>query len=222
MTLYMRSLGLAHDLLVNNVVGMMVRILLFLQRVRKRPRRVPRVGPSNNRTEVSKHKDMSIVKCFACNKIGHYAGQCPNRKKKKQGGIATSTEEDEFASQFEREMSSLVSLSTIQTPSSVWYIDSGASSHMSGVRENFTDLTEIGIKLEIVLGNNTIVRAVGCGIVSFQRELRPPMVFRDVLYVPGMKKNLISVYTRTWDLRCPFEVTWSLFTLRGPISHQPE
>jgi hypothetical protein len=52
---------------------------------------------------------MSKVKCFACNKMGHYVGQCPNRKKKKQGGTTTSTEEDEFASQFERECSLIVS-----------------------------------------------------------------------------------------------------------------
>jgi hypothetical protein len=44
-----------------------------------------------------------------------------------------------------------------------------------------------------VLGNNTIVRAVGRGTISFQRELWPPMVFRDVLYVHGLKKKLISV-----------------------------
>jgi hypothetical protein len=56
-------------------------------------------------------------------------------------------------------MSLLVNLSTVETPSSVWYIDSGASNHMSGVREHFTDLTESGIKLDIVLGNNTIVKA---------------------------------------------------------------
>ena len=49
--------------------------------------------------------------------------------------------------------------------------------------------------MEIVLGNNTMVRAVGRGTISFQRELRPPMVFMDVLYVPGLKKNLISVST---------------------------
>ena len=29
-------------------------------------------------------KDMNKVKCFACQKMGHYAGQCRNKKKKKQ------------------------------------------------------------------------------------------------------------------------------------------
>jgi hypothetical protein len=44
-----------------------------------------------------------------------------------------------------------------------------------------------------VLGDNTIVRVVGRGTISFQRELRPPLVFKDVFYVPGLKKNLFSI-----------------------------
>jgi hypothetical protein len=72
---------------------------------------------------------MSKVKCFACNKMGHYVRQCPNRKKKR-GGTVASVEKDEFASQSEREISLLVSLSIVETPSSVWYIDSGAFSHI--------------------------------------------------------------------------------------------
>jgi hypothetical protein len=64
-------------------------------------------------------------------------------------------------------MSLLVSLSIVEMPSSVWYIDNGASSHMSGVRKHFTDLTESGIKLEIMIGNNTIVRVVVRGTISF-------------------------------------------------------
>jgi hypothetical protein len=36
---------------------------------------------------------MSKVKCFAC-KMGHYAGQCPKRKK--SGGTPTTTDEEEF------------------------------------------------------------------------------------------------------------------------------
>ena len=47
---------------------------------------------------------MSKVKCFACQKMGHYAGQCPNKKKKKQQ-IAATAEIDEFAVRFERDFS---------------------------------------------------------------------------------------------------------------------
>jgi hypothetical protein len=38
---------------------------------------------------------MSKVKCFVCKKLGHYAGQCPNRKKKR-GGTEATIEEAEF------------------------------------------------------------------------------------------------------------------------------
>jgi hypothetical protein len=66
------------------------------------------------------------------------------------------------------------------TPS-IWYIDSGASSHMTGVREHFTDLRDLEVRMEIVLGDDSIVRIVGRGRVTFQRESMPPISFRDVL-----------------------------------------
>ena len=74
--------------------------------------------------------------------------------------------------------------------SSTWYIDSGASSHMTGAREVFSELSETGRDVEVVLGGNTVVRAVGRGTITFQRESMSPMTLRDVLYVPGLKKNL--------------------------------
>jgi hypothetical protein len=149
---------------------------------------------------------MRKVKCIACQKTGHYVGQYPH--KKKQGGTAATTQEDEFPSQFERECYFIVCCSTVETPSSIWYVDSEASNHMSGVREHFTDLGDLEIKLEIVLGDNTIVRAVGHSTVSFQGELMPPLVFRDVSYVPGLKKNLISVSsTRDRGFEVSFRAT---------------
>jgi hypothetical protein len=110
---------------------------------------------------------MSKVKFFACNNTEHYARQCPKMKKKKEGGTTTLVEEDEFASQFETEISLIVSLSTFETPSSVWYMDNGGFNHMFGVREHFIDLIEFGVNLEIVLGNYTIVKSVGRNTISF-------------------------------------------------------
>jgi hypothetical protein len=148
-------------------------------------------GPKGgNKPKSEGKKDMSKVKCFACHKFGHYVGQCPNKKKKQ----TTSSAKVEFSTRFDKEFSLVVCLSTRATHSSVWYIDSGASRHMIGVREHLTDLTQIG-DLEVVLGDDRVVKAVGSGTISFQRESQPPMLLRDVLYVPGLKKNLISVST---------------------------
>jgi hypothetical protein len=46
---------------------------------------------------------MSIVRCFACGEMGHYARQSPKKKKKQRDGTATTTEEEEFDAQFARE-----------------------------------------------------------------------------------------------------------------------
>jgi hypothetical protein len=65
---------------------------------------------------------------------------------------------------------------------------------MTSVREHLSDLTEIE-DLEVVLGDDSVVNAISSGTLSFQRESQPPFLIRDVLYVSGLKKNLISVST---------------------------
>ena len=65
----------------------------------------------------------------------------------------------------------------------------------------FSELSQGEIDVEVVLGDYTVVRAVGRGTITFQRESSitfqresmSPMILRDVLYVPGLKKNLISI-----------------------------
>ena len=102
---------------------------------------------------------------------------------------------EEFSSKFDREFSLIACLSSCSGTSKVWYIDSGALAHMSGVRECFSELNEQGVSVEVELGDDRVVRAIGRGTLSFQRESRHPLRFRDVYYVPGLRKNLISVST---------------------------
>ena len=45
----------------------------------------------------------------------------------------------------------------------MWYIDSGASHHMTGAREFFSELVERALDIEIVLGDDRTVRVVGGG-----------------------------------------------------------
>jgi hypothetical protein len=116
-------------------------------------------------------KDMSKVKCFSCHKFGHYAGQCPNKKKKQ---TIASAEVEVFSTKFGKEFSLIACLSSRTTTLDTWYIDSGASHHMTAVCEHLIDLTQCG-DAEVVLGDDREVKVAGCGTVSFQRESLPPM-----------------------------------------------
>eukprot|EP00253_Pinus_taeda_P034619 PITA_34619 len=158
-------------------------------------------------------KDYSKVKCWNCQKMGHYAVVCPEKKKKKgkNQSMAALAEVEDFADRFDREFgftacesSSAGSLATqVQrehafpsisgASSSIWYVDIGASRHVTGVREYFSELSESGTDMKVVLDDDRVVRAVGVGTLTFQRESKPPLKVSNVLYVPGMRKNLIFV-----------------------------
>jgi len=91
-------------------------------------------GGAKQLKEGEQKKDMSKVKCYACHKMGHYVGQCPHRKKKQ---VATFVEVDDFISQFDGQFCLSTCLASSSTVTSTWYIDSGATCHMFGVREHF-------------------------------------------------------------------------------------
>ena len=46
-------------------------------------------------------------------------------------------------------------------------MDSGASRHMTEVREYFLELLESGTDIEVVLGDDIVVRVVGVGTLTF-------------------------------------------------------
>jgi hypothetical protein len=149
-------------------------------------------GPKGgNKPKGEGKKYMRKVKFFACHTFGNYAGQCPNKKKKQ---TTASAEVEEFSTKFDKEFSLIVCLSMRTTHTDTWYIDSGASHHMTGVHEHLKYLTKMG-NVEVVLGDDREVKVVGSGTISFQRESLPPMTLKEVLYVSGLKKKLVSVST---------------------------
>eukprot|EP00253_Pinus_taeda_P032436 PITA_32436 len=151
-------------------------------------------GAKGKEKKKKKDTDMSNVKCWACQKIEQYATTCPERKNKGKKGTAALEEVEQFASQFNKDFAFITSRSSRSTSSNVWYIDSGASRHMTSAQEFFSELAERALDIEIVLGDDRTMRVVGVGIVTFERESSPPLKVMDVLYVPRMKKNLISVF----------------------------
>lgn len=100
---------------------------------------------------------------------------------------------DEFASQFKNEFSLMTYLSS-SVANKIWYINIGASCHMTRVRDCFTKLEKM-LDFYIELDDSVKYHATSVGTVKFQRESSKPFLVEDVLYVPGMTKNLILVST---------------------------
>ena len=77
----------------------------------------------------------------------------------------------------------------------MWYIDSGASFHMTKNRKSFSHLKEKDMHVQIELGDDGQYVSRRVGIVIFQRDLGNSVHLRDVLYVSGLRQNLVSVAT---------------------------
>ena len=75
---------------------------------------------------------------------------------------------------------------------SLWFLDSGASFHMIGDRDLFTDLDEKDLGVHIEMGDDGRYSATSVNTISFERESSKPFILKDVMHVPGLKKNLIS------------------------------
>ena len=57
----------------------------------------------------------------------------------------------------------------------------------------FTDLDEKDLGVHIEMGDDGRYSANGIGTISFEREFGKPFRLKEVMHVPGLKKNLISV-----------------------------
>ena len=71
--------------------------------------------------------------------------------------------------------------------------DSGASRHITGFKEALSDMVEKDINLKIILGDNATYPVKGTWIVTLHLSQGQVLHLQDVLYVPNLKKNLVSI-----------------------------
>ena len=91
------------------------------------------------------------MKCFHCHEHGHFATNCPQKKKNKK--VVGATAREALALQFELDFS-LIACLVSSSMGSVWYLNSGASFHMTRDRELLSDLEEKDLQMHIEMGDN--------------------------------------------------------------------
>ena len=74
-----------------------------------------------------------------------------------------------------------------------WVIDSGASKHMTRKKTTLSNLKEKNSSQKVSLGDDYQYPITGIGESSYKLDSGTSMKMKEVLYVPGLKKNLLSI-----------------------------
>ncbi|XP_038678783.1 uncharacterized protein LOC119980235 [Tripterygium wilfordii] len=154
------------------------------------------------------------VQCWNCKQYGHYASECRNKNDKMANfaeGSADSLEEptllfaegsweepmldvnvaDGLDDPQEEPMLHVAGTETLQE-GNVWYLDSGASNHMSGRRDFFMELHEHTGRT-VSLGDASKLQVAGTGKVIIYQKDGSHAHISDVYYVPNMRSNILSI-----------------------------
>lgn len=122
-------------------------------------------------------------RCFNCNKNGHFAKYCKQPKKQS----ANKGENSGFVAAF-----SAATKGSIMKDR--WLLDSGASMHMTSRNDWMYNVTEPTVK-QVTVANREPLAVKGVGCINIQTSQADMIQIKNVLYVPGLAANLLSVST---------------------------
>jgi hypothetical protein len=158
----------------------------FRNQHKKNIKSVARKDGANSQTSSANVnvKDKRNVKCYSCKRFGHYRNQCDKTDSKMN----------------EREKMTSNAFSAVffngEFDKSDWYLDSGASSHITSNVHWIQDACYSGFTKHIMVANQNKVPVSCCGKVNITTTTEKcdyEIVVENVLCVPDLTANLLSV-----------------------------
>ncbi|GBP63868.1 Retrovirus-related Pol polyprotein from transposon RE1; Endonuclease RE1 [Eumeta japonica] len=126
-------------------------------------------------------KPVKVIKCYRCKQTGHYKNQCPTNSE-----ISKRKQSNAFSAIF---LSGKFNCDN-------WYIDSGASKHMTARKEYVVNPSYEHKTKEIIVANKTCVPVLCSGdvnIITVVKDVEYDITVSDVLCIPSLTTNLLSV-----------------------------
>ena len=143
------------------------------------------------------------IRCYHCKKLGHFKRDCPALKQKQTPRSKESQQKANRADTGDQRKDdkgddAIVVCHALQAgPTGNWIVDSGATCHMCSNKKLFVEFQSLEIPMKISLGDGHTLEAIGRGVVPLKMKLPNSSPRRcnlqDVLYVPALSYNLISV-----------------------------
>ncbi|KAK2398342.1 putative mitochondrial protein [Trifolium repens] len=141
-------------------------------------------GGGSVKSQGKKKFDKSKIKCYNCDKFGHFANEC--RLKDQQGANMATEDGDANA------VLMMATTCDENAQNKDWYLDSGCSNHMTAHREWLTNF-DASKKSSIRLVDGRKLAAEGTGNIVIKSKKGGKVIISDVFYVPDMSCNLLSI-----------------------------
>ena len=145
---------------------------------------------NQNKKSSKKKIDKKEIQCYNCQKFGHYARECRSKKVPRE-----DKDEAQYANGGDSDFddSLLMAITNSEADkSNLWYLDTGCSNHMTGNKKWFLKL-DYSVKRNIKFADNIQVTSADVGTVLVKRKDGQESTINEVLYVPSMASNLISL-----------------------------
>lgn len=156
-------------------------------------------------------RDKSRVKCFSCGGYGHFAAECRKQRRGKEQKqevnisqiddeepalLMAKQEKDEEHQLKLNEGNVIPKILNVgkekESQSDLWYLDNGASNHMTGEKSKFSSLDE-QVTGKVRFGDGSTVSIEGKGSITFKCNNGEERMLKDVYYIPTLCNNIISL-----------------------------
>lgn len=144
------------------------------------------------------------IVCHHCGKLGHKRPDCRILAREKaqgaykyQANITSNNNSNIPSSKPESLHLFIVTEETNSNNSLTWYLDTGATCHMTPIKTWFISYKYLNPPLIIYTGDDAQHEAIGRGTVQIKLKNGDITNIQDVLHVPTLAKNLLSVCLAT-------------------------